>query len=286
MLYIVYVRFIMFLEISFMKYYTNMFYIYLGIIVINIFVKFLLLGIAEIDLIPGLEIYYNKIILKISPYNSDLVQGEIKTLEIINETDSADVNDNKDEGKNSSFLAKLYKHLQFADKSHFPSHFQKNVLPKISEDVPPYTNKLVYFKPTSILETRNLAEMSTEIPKSTSMGKLTELNKAISGADEAIKLYDSQFVKFNKVLSGIKDGTEEFFPKEAKPLMETYTDFVVELSNQQKVMANEAISKLQKLDPKFTRGLYSLDKNAGVGLDSNTGGVSGTTYGSGSGSTQ
>jgi len=30
-----------------------------------------------------------------------------------------------------------------------------------------------------------------------------ELNKAICGAaDEAIKLYDSQFVKFNKVLSG------------------------------------------------------------------------------------
>lgn len=30
------------------------------------------------------------------------------------------------------------------------------------------------------------------------MGKFTELNKAIDGADEAVKLYDSQFGKFNK----------------------------------------------------------------------------------------
>jgi hypothetical protein len=35
-------------------------------------------------------------------------------------------------------------------------------------------------------------------------------------------------------LSGIKNGTgtEEFYPNEAKPLMETYVDLVTKLSNQ------------------------------------------------------
>lgn len=93
------------------------------------------------------------------------------------------------------------------------------------------------------------------------MGKLTELHKALEGADEAVKLYDSQFVKFNKVLSGIKNGTEEFYPDEAKPLMETYVDLVTKLSHQQKVMANEAINQLQKLDSNFSRDLYSVNND-------------------------
>ena len=90
---------------------------------------------------------------------------------------------------------------------------------------------------------------------------LTELHKAIDGADEAVKLYDSQFIKFNKVLSGIKNGTEKFYPNEAKPLMETYVDLVAKLSNQQKVMANEAINQLHKLDFKFSRDLYNVDNS-------------------------
>jgi len=291
-IYILYLRVIGAFETSIIKFPGYVFYIYLGVIVVNLLVKLILLGIAEIDIVPDLcgsncsshsnspEIYDNKIILKISPDNSDLVQGEIKTIESNNKIDSVQVNDNKEEckGKNQSFLKDLHKRLQL-EKSHFPSHFQKNVLPKIPEDVPVYTNKIVTFKPTSILENRNLPEMSIEIPKSTSVGKLTELNKAISGADEAIELYDSQFIKFNKVLSGIKDGTEVFYPKEAKPLMETYIDFVAKLTNQQKVMANEAINQLQKLDPKFTRGLYFVDNNAGAVSDVNTGTVSATASG-------
>jgi hypothetical protein len=101
--------------------------------------------------------------------------------------------------------------------------------------------------------------MSIEIPKNVSIGKLAELHKAIEGADEAVKLYDSQYIKFNDILSGIQNGTEKFYPNEAKPLMETYLDLVVKLSNQQKIMANEAINQLSKLDPEFTRDLYVVN---------------------------
>ena len=137
------------------------------------------------------------------------------------------------------------------------------------------------FKPSSLLQARNLPEMSIEIPKSTSIGKLTELHKAIDGADEAVKLYDSQFIKFNKVLSGLQNGTEEFYPDEAKPLMETYVDLVTKLSHQQKVMANEAIDQLHKLDSNFSRGLYPVGNSGGVG--SGTGIVPGTVPGTGTG---
>jgi hypothetical protein len=108
------------------------------------------------------------------------------------------------------------------------------------------------------------------------MGKLTELHKAIDGADEAVQLYDSQFVKFNKVLSGIKNGTEEFYPKEAKPLMETYVDLVTKLSHQQKVMANEAINQLHKLDSNFSRNLYPVDNSEGTGTVDRTKTIYGT----------
>jgi hypothetical protein len=167
-------------------------------------------------------------------------------------------------------LDDIHRYILSTDKHHFPSHIQNIGLPKISEDVPIYGNKLVTFKSSSILHNRNLPEMSIEIPKNTSMGKLTELHKAIDGADEAVKLYDSQFIKFNKVLSGIKNGTEEFYPNEAKPLMKTYVDLVAKLSDQQKVMANEAITQLHKLDSKFSRDLYPV-AHSGEGSVTRTG---------------
>jgi hypothetical protein len=256
-----------------MKYAARMFYIYLAIIVINTFINIILLGVVEMDIFTSLnssnssmEIGDDKIILKINPgkINSDLVQEEVETkvIETNKKIDSVDVDGNKKD------------ECKVADKSHIPSHFQKNCLPKISEDVPVYGNKLVTFKPSSLLQARNLPEMSIEIPQSTSIGKLTELHKAIDGADEAVKLYDSQFIKFNKVLSGLKNGTEEFYPDEAKPLMETYVDLVTKLSHQQKVMANEAIDQLHKLDSNFSRGLYPVGNSGGVG--SGTGIVPGT----------
>lgn len=269
-----YIRICLFLEVMVMKYAAKMFYIYIGVIVINTFINIILLGIVETDILTSLlsnssmEIGDDKIILKIDQgkINLDLVQ-ETKVIESNQKIDSVDVDGNKEDEckvKKLNPLKDIHKRLLFADKSHFPSHFQKNCLPKISEDVPVYGNKLVTFKPSSLLQTRNLPEMSIEIPKSTSIGKFTELHKAINGADEAVKLYDSQFIKFNKVLSDIKNGTEEFYPNEAKPLMETYIDLVTKLSHQQKVMANEAINQLYKLDSNFSRGLYSVD-NSGVG---------------------
>jgi hypothetical protein len=265
-----------------MKYTGNMLYIYLGVIVINLF-NIILLDVVDLDILSSLnnsnssmEIGNHKIILKISQENSDLLQQgeETKATESNNKVDSADMGDNKDEckEKNLNFLQDIHKRFLFADKSHFPSHFQRNCLPKISEDVPAYGNKLVTFKPSSLLQNRNLPEMFVEMPKSTSMGKLTELHKAVHGADDAVKLYDSQFIKFNKVLSDINNGTEKFYPNKAKPLMETYVDLVAKLSDQQKVMANEAISQLHKLDSKFSRSLYPVDNSGGFG----TGTVSGT----------
>ena len=211
----------------------------------------------------SMEIGYDKFILRIDEgkVNTDLVQEEveIKILESNKKIDSTERGGNKEDEckvKNLNPLKDIHKRLLLADKSHFPSHFQKNCLPKILEDVPVYGNKLVTFKSSSLLQYRNLPEMFIEIPKSTSIGKLTELHKAIEGADEAVKLYDSQFIKFNKVLSGIQNGTEEFYPNEAKSLMKTYVDLVTKLSYQQKVMANEAINHLHKLDSNFSRGLY------------------------------
>jgi len=264
-----------------MKYGIKMFYIYLAIIVIKAILNIILIGWVDPDTLniisssssSSIEIGNDKIILKIGQEgNLDLVQtqeeAETKAIESNNKIDLSSSN-KEDKCKvkspnSSSFLKDIHKRLLSADKSHFPSHFQKNCLPKISEDVPVYGNKLVTFKPSSLLQDRNLPEMSIEIPKSTSMGKLTELHKAIDGADEAVKLYDSQFIKFNKVLSGIKNGTEEFYPNEAKPLMETYVDLVTKLSHQQKVMANEAISQLHKLDSKFSRDLYPVDNSGGA----------------------
>ena len=269
-----YIRICLFLEVMVMKYAAKMFYIYIGVIVINTFINIILLGIVETDILTSLlsnssmEIGDDKIILKIDQgkINLDLVQ-ETKVIESNQKIDSVDVDGNKEDEckvKKLNPLKDIHKRLLFADKSHFPSHFQKNCLPKISEDVPVYGNKLVTFKPSSLLQTRNLPEMSIEIPKSTSIGKFTELHKAINGADEAVKLYDSQFIKFNEVLSGIQNGTEKFYPNEAKPLMETYVDLVIKLSNQQKIMANEAINQLHKLDSGFSRDLYLVDSSGGT----------------------
>jgi len=223
-----------------------------------------------LSITSGIEISNEKIISKInqSKENSDLVvQTEQDTksgIESNNKIDLMNVDENQKDkciGKNP--LKDIHRYILSTDKSYYPSHFQKNALPNIPEDVPVYGNKLVTFKPSSILQNRNLPEMFIEIPKGTSTGgKLTEFGKAIEGADEAIKLYDSQYVKFNQVLLGIQNGTEEFYPNEAKPLMETYVDLVTKLSNQQKVMANEAIEQLQKLDPKFSRDLYPVENSS------------------------
>jgi hypothetical protein len=289
--YIIYIRLHYYCEIMLMKHATKMVYIYIGIILINTVVIFLYLGLVEMDIFitlsstnnGSMEIGNPKILLKISQDNSDLVQPEIKAIES-NKIDSVDAN-YKD--KNSkSFLDEIHKRILHADRSYFPSHFQKIGLPMISEDVPIYGNKLVTFKSSSLLQDRNLPEMSIEIPKSTStnMGKLTELDKAINGADEAVKLYDSQFIKFNKVICDIKNGTEKFYPNEAKPLMETYVDLVVKLSDQQKAMANEAITQLHKLDSKFSRDLYPVGHSGADGSGTSTGIVPDSGSGSGSGS--
>lgn len=262
------------------KYANNLIYIYLGIITINAFVNIIFLGLFEADILNNIidnnimEMGNKKIILQIDQgkENVNLIQPPAwrshagvseKVVSDVLENKIASVEGNKDgcKVKNLNPLQEIHKRLLFADKSHFPSYFQKNSLPRVSENVPVYGNKLVIFKPSSLLQSRNLPEMYIEIPKNTSIGKLTELHKAIDGADEAIKLYDSQFIKFNEVLSGIQNGTEKFYPNEAKPLMETYVDLVTKLSHQQKVMANEAINQLRQLDPKFSRDLYPVDNS-------------------------
>jgi hypothetical protein len=267
-------RIYLFYEVMHMKYAANMVYIYFGIIAINTFVNIILLGIFEMEIVHSLissnsvtEIGSEKIILHIdqgkeNPYLIQTRQeADPNDLKSKNEIDSVYVNKDESKEKNFNPLKDLHKRLLFADKSHFPSYFQKDCLPKISENAPVYGNKLVTFKPSSLLQDRNLPEMSIEIPKTRSIGKLTELHKAIDGADEAVKLYDSQFIKFNEVLSGIQSGTEKFYPDEAKSLMETYVDLVTILSNQQKVMANEAINQLHQLDSRFSRELYLVNSS-------------------------
>ena len=295
--FLLYIRISLFCEVMLMKYAAKMFYIYLAIITINMFINIILLGVVEMETLTSIisnssmeRVGYDKIILKIDQgkVNTDLVQTlqetEAKILESNKKIDSVDGNkEDEYKVKNLNPLKDIHKRLLSADKSHFPSHFQKNCLPNISEDVPVYGNKLVTFKPSSLLLYRNLPGMSIEIPKSISIGKLTELHKAIEGADEAVKLYDSQFIKFNKVLSGIQNGTEGFYPNEAKPLMETYVDLVAKLSHEQKVMANEAINQLHKLDAKFSRDLYPVDNSTsdvpGTGIVPGASTVAGTGKG-------
>jgi hypothetical protein len=268
-------RIYLFYEVMLVKYTANMVYIYFGIIAINTFVNIILLGIFEMDTIHSLissnsvtEIGSEKIILQIDQgkENPDLIQTREVAVsdDLKSKNEIGSVYGNKDESKekNGNPLKDLHKRLLFADKSHFPSYFQKDCLPKISENAPVYGNKLVTFKPSSLLQDRNLPEMSIEIPQNRSIGKLTELHKAIDGADEAVKLYDSQFIKFNEILSGIQNGTEKFYPNEAKSLMETYVDLVAKLSNQQKVMANEAINQLHQLDFRFSRELYLVNSSS------------------------
>lgn len=271
-----YNRIYLFYEIIAVKYATNLVYIYLGVITINALVNIILLGVFETDTLNSLinsntmEIGNNKIILQIDQgkENTNLVQQEEVVSNVLESKNKiASVDGNKDESKevkNFNPLKDIHKRLLCADKSHFPSYFQKNCLPIVSENVPVYGNKLVTFKPSSLLQSRNLPEMYIELPKNTSLGKLTELHKAIDGADEAVQLYDSQFIKFNEVLSGIQNGTEKFYSEEAKPLMETYVDLVTKLSHQQKIMANEAINQLHQLDSKFSRDLYPVDDTKGV----------------------
>jgi hypothetical protein len=288
-----YNRIYLFYEMVAVKYAANLVYIYLGIITINALVNIILLGVFETDTLNNLidsnatEMGNNKIILQIGQgkENTDLVQIQQEkvvsnVLESKNKITLVDGNKDEYKVKNLNPLKDIHKRLLCADKSYFPSHLQKNGLPTVSENVPVYGNKLVTFKPSSLLQSRNLPEMHIELPKNTSLGKLAELHKAIDGADEAVKLYDSQFIKFNDVLSGIQNGTEKFYPKEAKPLMETYVDLVTKLSHQQKVMANEAINQLNQLDSQFSRGLYSVDGTKGTpGAGPSTVSVRGTETG-------
>lgn len=271
------------------KHAANIFYIYLGIILIHAIINLILLIVLGIDstmalITNSMEVGDGRIILKIDQgnVNSDLVEhsqenanpdgGKGYVAESNNTLDSVVNREDKCIERNKNPLNDIHKRFLSADKSHIPSHFQKNGLP---QNVPVYGNKLVIFKPSSLLQDRNLPQMLIEIPQSRSMGKLTELHKALEGADEAVKLYDSQFVKFNKVLSGIQNGTEEFYPNEARPLMETYVDLVLKLSNQQKDMANEAIKQLSKLDSSFSRDYYSVQNNSGVLSGRGTGGGTG-----------
>lgn len=282
---LLYNRIYFFYEIMAIKYASKMTYIYLGIIIINTLVNLIFLGIFEMDTIKSLissnsvtEIGNEKIIFQLDhskvqnlvqtpqeapqeAYQEAPAPQEAVIIESKNKLDSMEEAKAESKVKNPNPLKDIYKRLLSVDKSHFPSYFQESSIPKISENVPVYGDKLVTFKPSFLLQNRNLPEMFIEIPQNTSIGKLTELRIAIDGADEAVKLYDSQFIKFNDVLSGIQDGTEKFYPNEAKPLMETYVDLVTKLSNQQKVMANEAINKLHQLDSRFSRDLYPIESS-------------------------
>ncbi len=277
------------------KYKVYMFYIYIVIITINAISNimfFFSLGAFEGDILSSLNnCFYNNnkgisesnLILKINPnkinwdLSTDLNNTESKVdsnnpgARPESELDTSGINKkNEYKMKNVNPLHDIHQRLLHADKSHFPaqSDLKKNCLPKIPEETPVYGKKLVFNQPSSLLKNRNLPEMHIEIPKNTTtISKLAELQKALEGADEAINLYDTQAIKFRKILDNIKNGTEEFYPNEAKALMKTYLDLVAELSNQQKGMANEAINQLKKLDPNFSRNLYPIDSPKASGAE-------------------
>lgn len=151
---------------------------------------------------------------------------------------------------NSNPLNLAYEGLLSADKANYPGHLKNTDLPK---EVPVYGNKLVRFKPSYLLQNRNLPEMSIDIPKSPILDKVTELRKIAEDANTNAKFYELQREKFLKIIANIDNGTEKFYPKEAKRLFVIYVDLTKDLSRQERFRIHEAIGQLHKLDTKLAR---------------------------------
>lgn len=154
---------------------------------------------------------------------------------------------------NTNPLNIAYEGLLSADKAYYPSHLQNSDLFPCGEKVPVYGNKLVRFKPSSLLQNRNLPEMSIDIPKSPILDKVTELRKIAEDANTNAKFYELQREKFLKIIANIDNGTEKFYPKEAKRLFVIYVDLTKDLSRQERFRIREAIGQLHKLDTKLAR---------------------------------
>ena len=174
----------------------------------------------------------------------------------------------------SSFLDKLHKKLFYSNnKNYNPSQFKVNTLPS-SKNVPSYGKNLTYHKPSHLLERRNLPNMSistgdrlsiTALSVSTDnnfviVPPISALMEFLNSADTSVKLYEGQLIKFQDNVSCINNGTEPFYPKEAKPLLESYIKVIPELIIEQKTLANNLIDEIQKKDPSFNRSKYDIIK--------------------------
>lgn len=159
---------------------------------------------------------------------------------------------------NSNPLNIPYEGLLSADKAYYPSHLQNSDL-FACEKVPVYGNKLVKFKPSSLLQNRNLPEMSIDIPKSPILDKATELRKVVEDAKTNAKFYELQREKFIKIIEDIDNGTEKFYPKQARRLFVNYVDLTKGLSSQERFRVHEAIGQLRKLDTKFAHDAVERD---------------------------
>jgi hypothetical protein len=252
------------------KYHDNILLYYLiGSILVN-FISCTITGINILDLdLEYAEDIYKSIILHVREGTQGNIEGEITEIkqEILQSKDevlqskdkSSNSNPTKDDNiKVSTKFKDMHKTLLATDKSSFPNDLQSSkTLPKISDNVPSYGQKLVFHKPSHLLEDRNLPSMSigqtlSENQSSgSSLGKINEMKKVLKIVEENIELYNSQIEKFKETLSRIDKGTEQFYPNESKHLFNSYLKTIPSLVQEQTKAADQLIADIKKLDPSF-----------------------------------
>ena len=145
---------------------------------------------------------------------------------------------------------------EFASKSSKPREVEK-AIPELPKSVPKYPGKTVESVPNNLLEKRGLSPMTIEMPSNTSNPTpLKRINSLLEDVDKSIELYDNQAIKFRKHIADINNNTELWYDSKSKELFKEYLKVVDILKCQQKLLGNQAIDELKKLDPNTKHKYY------------------------------
>lgn len=104
-------------------------------------------------------------------------------------------------------------------------------------------------KSSDLLSRRGLPPMSVDMPSGGNLnsGPATQVKNFIESANESIKLYEVQGIKFRKHISDIKNGSELWYDPQSTSLWKEYIKVVDVLKEQQRGLREEAIKELQRL---------------------------------------
>jgi len=100
-----------------------------------------------------------------------------------------------------------------------------------------------------LLSRRGLPPMSVNMPSGGNLnsGPATQVRSFIESANESIKLYEEQGIKFRKHLNDIKNGSEQWYDPKSTSLWKEYIKVVDVLKGQQVDLREEAIKELNRL---------------------------------------